>query len=337
MLNNHTNPPTLMVRLASAVIDFAIFAILFFISTYVIFDPIFTPGNDKSSKYYQEMMTQNEALVYSGLFVKKDKNYVQLNNGTIDEYRTIVENYYTTDKYFGSEWYIAKGGERKPYTIEQYNSDILFIGQDETIFEYDLTNDKIDKTKIGVYKSSLYIDKDNTKGLSEEGKEKIKTFYVNQYRICFSNLFEDDFYKNASKYVRDQGTYQIVCGLALSTTITYLLVPLINKKHYTLGRLCMRIGISNHHGFEPKTYQIAARFLPTLLLSLVPLITNDAFVIFPIWGGYLFLSMCTTIILAEKTSLPDLISFTRCIDLKTSTIYKDEYEMTRDEDELYNY
>ena len=53
----------------------------------------------------------------------------------------------------------------------------------------------------------------------------------------------------------------------------------------------------------------------------------------PIYGGYIFISIVTTIILKDKTSLPDLISFTRLVDLKSSSIYKDELDMVRNEDE----
>lgn len=336
MLNRHINLPTLTTRVACALVDFVLFLALFLLSTYVLFDPIFTPTGDQNSAYYKNLLLKNETLVNSGLYVlDENKYYNQLNNGTIEEYKEIVENYYLTDKYFGSEWYIDNGGTRIALSIEEFNSSILLIGTDDSLFEYDSNNGEIDKTKVGVYDKSLYIDEDKSKGLTEDGEAELLNFFLTTYKGCFSDLFNDKFYLDAYNFVNNQGTYQIVTSLAFSSIFPYLLIPLLNKKHYTVGRLIFKIGLCNVDGFEIKLYQVVLRFLPPILLSLVPLIINDAFILFPIYGGYLFVTMVTTIILKERTSIPDLISFTRLVNLKTSSIYKDELEMVRNEDDEF--
>lgn len=336
MLNRHINLPTLTTRMASALVDFVIFVGLFLLSTYVLFDPIFTPTNDQSSAYYKNLLLKNETLVNSSLYVlDENKYYNQLNNGTIEEYQEIIETYYLTDKYFGSEWYIENGGVREALSIEEYNETILLINSDDTLFEYYSVDGEIDKTKIAVYDKSLYIDEDKSKGLSDDGKAELLSFFVTTYKNCFSDLFNDKFYLEAYNFVNNRGTYQIVTSMAFSSIFPYLLIPLLNKKHYTIGRMIFKIGLCNVDGFEIKLYQIALRYLPPILLSLVPLIVYDAFVLFPIYGGYLFVTMVTTIILKERTSIPDLISFTRLVDLKTSSVYKDELEMVRNEDDEF--
>lgn len=334
MLNRHINLPTLTTRVASALVDFVLFLALFFLSTYVLFDPIFTPSSDQNSEYYKNLLLKNETLVNSGLYVlDENKYYNQLNDGSIEEYQDIIENYYLTDKYFGSEWYIENGGTRKSLTIEQYNSSILLIGTDDALFEYDSNDGEVDKTKIGVYDKSLYVDEDKSKGLSEDGEAELLSFFITAYKNCFSDLFNDGFYLDAYNYVNNQGTYQIVTSMAFSSVFPYLLIPFLNKKHYTLGRLIFKIGLCNVDGFEVKLYQVALRYLPPILLSLIPLFFSDVFILFPIYGGYLFITMVTTIILKERTSITDLISFTRLVNLKTSSIYKDELEMVRNEDD----
>ena len=334
MLNRHINLPTLTTRTAAALVDFVIFVGLFLLASFVLFDPIFTPSDDHSSFYYKNLLLKNETLVNSGLFVKNSDNYyTQLNNGSIDEYKEIIEKYYLTNTYFDSEWYIENGGSRSPLTIEEYNSKILLIGNDDSLFEYATVDGTIDKSLIGVYDKSLYIDENKEKGLSEDGKASLLNFYITTYKGCFSDLFNDKFYLDAYNNVNNAGTYQVVVSMVFASVIPYLIVPLLNKKHFTAGRAIFKIGISNHNGFEIKFYQLIIRGLPPIVLSLLPLLINDLFALMPIYGGYIFISIVTTIILKDKTSLPDLISFTRLVDLKSSSIYKDELDMVRNEDE----
>lgn len=87
MENKHIFAPKLYIRFFSFLVDALLFFILTFILTFFVFNNVFSPAE------YNKLL--QETLVYSNLYVLNDNNvYSQLNNGTIEEYKDIVESYY---------------------------------------------------------------------------------------------------------------------------------------------------------------------------------------------------------------------------------------------------
>ena len=331
MLNRHVNQPSNLIRLAANVVDFLIFALLAFLSVQFIFKPIFVTNN---AQYQEQETVIYSAYVRSGLFIKGENDvYSQYVGNDTETYKKIVEDYYLTDIYFGSTWYKEKGGTRNAYKVQEYNAGILQIGGDDSLFEYDYTAGEVDKTKLGVLKASLYVDEDKTKDLKEDSKPLILNFYKGAYRDCFQDLFKDNYFNETYKFCQKYDGYALVLGLTVSSAIVYLIVPLFTIYGYTVGRLIFKIQVVSLAGFVCKKYQIALRYVLCLILCLLPLFISDLFVLAPIWGAYLFISLIAAIILQERTSLPDLISFTRLADGKASTIYMSTEDMEENEED----
>ena len=109
MENNHIFTPKIAIRFLSFLVDAFLFFIFAFVLTFFVFNNVFSP--------VEENKLLQETLVYSNLYVTNENNiYGQLNNGTSQDYKDIVESYYLTvddrsnkenDKvnYFESDFY----------------------------------------------------------------------------------------------------------------------------------------------------------------------------------------------------------------------------------------
>ena len=246
MENKRIVYPKISLRFLGICIDFIIFGVLFFISSTFIFKYIFNS--------YDEDQIVAKAQVYSGLLIK-DKNgyYNQLNSSDYIKYQEVVENYYLTDKYFGSSFYKENGGERSCYKVEEYNEKILQLGTDYTYFEYQYDeNGKIDTSKIGVIKAKYYEDEDKTKDLTDDAKADLLTFYSRHYREIFSDLYNDSFYEIARNSIVQKGVYRIFFSAFIPYFLVFVIPPVTNKYGFTLGRFLTKVALVSKDGLYQK-------------------------------------------------------------------------------------
>lgn len=324
MKNKKVVFPKVMVRFLSVCIDFILYGALFFILSTFVFSHIF------ETKDENQLIA--EAQVNSGILQKDDNGiYHQVNSQDYLVYEEIVENYYLSDKYFGSSFYKEHGGTRKAYTIEEYNEKILELGTNYTYFEYQYDeNGNIDKTKLGIIKEDYYIDDDRNNGLEDYAKDDILVFYSRHYRELFSDLYNDEFYANARSKVVQSGVYQIFLSAMIPYILVYVIPPLTNKYGYTLGRFLTKIGIVSRHGLYQKKYFFLVRNIPMLILLVIMLFEDDLFVLAPIFGVYLLINWLVTIMNRENASVLDYISMSRNVNTKESIVYKTMEELERD-------
>ena len=324
MENKRIVYPKISLRFLGICIDFIIFGVLFFISSTFIFKYIFNS--------YDEDQIVAKAQVYSGLLIK-DKNgyYNQLNSSDYIKYQEVVENYYLTDKYFGSSFYKENGGERSCYKVEEYNEKILQLGTDYTYFEYQYDeNGKIDTSKIGVIKAKYYEDEDKTKDLTDDAKADLLTFYSRHYREIFSDLYNDSFYEIARNSIVQKGVYRIFFSAFIPYFLVFVIPPVTNKYGFTLGRFLTKVALVSKDGLYQKRYFFLIRNVPMVTLLIVILFEDNIFILAPIYGGYFLFNWLATLMNRENASLLDLLSFSRVANKKESIIYNNFEELEAD-------
>lgn len=342
MENKHIFAPKLYIRFFSFLVDALLFFILTFILTFFVFNNVFSPTE------YNKLL--QETLVYSNLYVLNDNNvYSQLNNGTVEEYKDIVESYYLTfedrsndenDKvnYFESDFYKEHGGIRNPLTIEEYNEKILMAGEEESYFEYDVENGVIDKTKLAVIKPTYLkenYEEQTLEFVSDDYKGAFISFYTSQYKNCFTDLYNDQFYVDARNEINRLSQNNLGLSCLIPSVLIYFIIPFFNVGNKSIGRTIFRLGLCSMDGFKIKNYQVAIRALPSLILSILPFFIGDLMILLSICFGYILISACSTIIVSDNVSVVDFISMTRVVDLKTSKIFRNSDDLKEKEDLIY--
>ena len=308
--------PKLSKRFIALCIDFAMFLGLFYFLCFVVFNHVFTAIPQ------QQIVT--EARIASGLY-EKDLNgiYGQLKTNDVGKLEYAVQHFYLEfeddDKtnYFNSTFYKNNGGLKKAYTFEEYNNRILLCGQSDSFFEYQVIDDKIDRTKLAQIKQKYFktTDTRDLTNLTDNGLEVLISFYAMEYRNCFIKLFDDKFYSDATKHINDMGKYQFACSITLPAIAIYLLFPLFNKFGKTPGKLIMSIAIITFQNRIPEKRKIALRAIPTLILCLITFFTDDVLILGTFNGGYFLLELTVVLIMQNHYSLPDYISSTKSLDL----------------------
>lgn len=342
MENNHIFTPKIAIRFLSFLVDAFLFFIFAFVLTFFVFNNVFSPVED--NKFLQE------TLVYSNLYVANENNiYGQLNNGTSQDYKDIVESYYLTvddrsnkenDKvnYFESDFYKEHGGIRKPLTIEEYNNRILYAGEEDSYFEFRVIDGTIDKTEIAVIKPKYLkenYESQNLEYVLDEYKGDFLSFYTSAYKNCFTDLYNDDFYVSARDNINKLSQYNLGLSCLIPAAIIYGLIPLLNYEHKTVGRAIFKLGLCNLDGYRVKTFQVALRIIPSIILSILPFFIGDLLILLSITFGYILISACSTIIVSDNVSIVDFISMSRVVDLKSSKIFKNYDDLKEKEDLLY--
>lgn len=342
MINKHFFTPKLIIRFSSYLADIICFIVFAFILSNFVFSNIF------SSSEQNKLLSQT--LMESNLYIPNEQGvFTQLNNGTLKDYKNIVESYYLTyedrsdssnDKvnYFESEFYKVNGGTRKALSVKEYNQNILMAGSEDSYFEFDLVNNEIDMNVLAVVKPK-YLVKDyqnqTIEFISEEYMPEIRSFYIQLYKNCFTDLYNDNFYKDTKDEVNLLAQYNLGLSCLLPSTLFYLIIPFLNSDHKTIGRAIFKLGVCNQDGFYAKPWQIALRALPSLILSCIPFFTTNLLVVLTISFGYLLVSACSCVIVENNISIVDFISLTRIFNFRTSTIFKDENDMKNTEETLY--
>ena len=329
MKNKQTASPKLIYRFLSVCIDFILFGIGFFILNSYVFNNVFETRDDD--------LTVLVAQAHAGVLIPdEDNTYHQLNSNKFEDYQPIIENYYLTNTYFGSDFYVEHGGTREKFTIEEYNEKILELGTEYTYFEYQYDeNGEIDPSVIGVIKQEYYIDNDRNNNLKDNAKNDLLTFYTRHYRNIFEDLYSDEYYSEARARIVQSGVYQSVCSLIVPYVIVYMVPPITNKYGYTLGRFILKIGVINFKGIYAKRYLFLIRNLPMLILIFLIFFIDDIFILAPIYGCYFLFNWLATLMNQQNASILDFISLTRVCLVKESTIYENEEDIP-EETELEN-
>ena len=197
--------PTLLKRIGAGLLDFVFAALLaaglFTIAYFAVFP---------SLGYQSAAETIINAYEESGLYELGDGNYAQL---TYDESKTPEENYDVPLTYF----YRTNTRAIQENKIEEYNNSKLDSGY------YELNAENQFVRKEGVEPS------------------EVKVFLYSEYQKAIDYLFSDPELVKAHNVAYQIMWYSLLIVIVLSSSIFYIAVPLIDKKHRSIAYMVFKI------------------------------------------------------------------------------------------------
>lgn len=160
----------------------------------------------------------------------------------------------------------------------------------------------------------------------KDDAEFIKQFNAYIYSKALSDLQTSDLFKTPLKYVSTVQNISSISTAVISLAITYLLIPIINYKGQTLGKITFKLALTNQQGYKVKKSQIVVRFL--------------AFSVINIFLGFVtmmivpLISFAIMVFSKKNCALHDYCAVTMVVDDKASIIYDNkEQHMKAVEDE----
>lgn len=264
---------------------------------------------------------------YQGMIVSYYTDY--LVNKCPEEYRNAK---YTT--YWYNVFILGQDDVKSLYTSEALSSREAPSKPDgATYFEYDGTN----YDSLALPKSSLYVESDRTKGLSDDGKAKLLAFYYSPsrqsvYYNAGNSLFQLPFYSEPNAaYSAMEKTYPLLVGIAISYSLYYLLVPLIFQDGETFGKRMFNLCLVNKNGFQVQKPQVVIRTLPLALIMLALFFFLGNIYGIMITLFILMVSYVLVIFTKNHTAIHDFMALTYVVDKKDSVFFKNIEEQDRQE------
>ena len=186
------------------------------------------------------------------------------------------------------------------YGKEKYKDNDTISKPSKTLFEWD------DKEQL------------KYKRKSEAKEDEIKTFYQTTYNTALYRLNMVD---PISSLLNNKGwgcIRGVLYSSLLSSSIIYLIIPLILPNGKSLGKLAMKLVVLTDEGYRYQKWKLIIRYL--------------SFYIIEIFGGILTISLtfvlssCLAFFSKKHKSLHDYISFSVVADEKYSIFYNNEEE-----------
>lgn len=300
-------------------------------------------GFDNSIKGKDIRAQLTDCYNASGLFYADGDGAVKQYEGYDNylQYQNIVLKYYTE--------YMVEGcpeDSRHPeYTTYWYN--VMILGQDDVknlyseaelsareepsrttgkaYFEYQGT----DYDSLAMPIKGFYVDQDVSKGLTEDGKARLLSFYYNPS--------QPSVYYNAGNHFVQQSfvvslidqnnaftkTYPLLIAIGVVYPIWYMVLPMILKDGQTLGKKFMGLCVCNSYGFKVKRPQMVIRSIPALLLMLIIFFFFGNVYGVMALSGLMLLSYLLAIFTPDRRAIHDYMSMTMVLDAKESLVFKD--------------
>ena len=200
----------------------------------------------------------------------------------------------------------VKINERSYIEVSKYYQDTTELEQnyDEKITYY-YTNDQraINNNKLDSYKKakedSNYFDYNDNKYVKKAdiSDDQIVAFYEQKYAEALTFFRADENYRYASSNTFNIAMYSFFISMLVSSSIFYLLIPLLNKEGETIGQLIGKIClIDARDGSKVKPWQILVRFIVLFIINFfIP------FFIYKHWGRVILISDVATVFIMSFT------------------------------------
>lgn len=159
----------------------------------------------------------------------------------------------------------------------------------------------------------------------DEGLSEAINEYV--YKMALQDLQSNELFLTPYNYVDNVILYARLGSLAISATITYLVIPLIAKRGRTMGKLTFKLSVTNSEGFKAKTSQIVVRFLAFVVLNYA--LGLMSYMLVPL------VSFTLMIFTKRNSAIHDYLAVTMVVDDKASIIYdnREAFNAAKDKEE----
>lgn len=294
-------PASLGKRTGAAVIDLLIAALVWFGLLAYAIQPIFNNLYDLPVIQEQYQAIQKESKLYV-----EDEEYGTISVLAAEDYDTGILAYYT---------------EYKGQTIAWYNTEILKIGTEDSLFVYAQTSGVDDPSIVGVpapIEGSGTMTSEQLSSATVSQTADLNTFYYDAYNAARTDLnAQPDYLALANEL-----SYYFTWELAIATTIVilafYLLVPLLLKDGRTLGKQIFVLSLVSKNGYRIKKWQIVVRALVFGVVEILGAVYTMM--------GTILISYTIMIFGKKNMSVHDFVASTRVVDAKRSVWFKNAEE-----------
>ncbi|MCQ2743014.1 MAG: RDD family protein [Bacilli bacterium] len=247
-----------------------------------------------------------------GLMVEDSDGMVHDVNGSeYKPYQEAVEKYYLV--------YNAPDSTLCPeplnFDVAKYNEEILKLPKpgltSDSYFVYQKDSyGENDYTKVGIIKEYYFVDHDRSKGLSEEGKTVMLTFYQEKYNEAYTSMTDSSYYQ-AIMGPMQWKTKLLMSAMAFPSLIAvYALPALIFKNGATLGKKLMKLCVCSVEGFDLAWWRKLLRVAPLLVSCALFLFVDDLFVSFPMVGAFFLISLGFGLFTKRRQAVHDIMLLT---------------------------
>ncbi len=302
-------PASLGKRTGAAIIDLLVAALVWFgLMAYAI-QPIFNASFNLPAIQEDYQAIQLESKLYV-----VDEDYGTVSVLAEEDYDTGVLAYYT---------------EYKGETILWYNTEILKIGEEDSLFVYAQTAGVDDPTIVGVpapIEDSGSMPSEELSSATAVQTSNLANFYYDAYTAARTDLNAQEDYAALANELAYYFKWELAIGTTLVLAIFYLIIPMFLKDGRTLGKQIFGLSLVNKNGFKIKKWQIAVRAV--------------VFGVFEILGslytmmGTILISYTIMIFGKKNMSIHDFVASSRVIDSKRSTWFKNAEEAAAYQAEL---
>ena len=195
---------------------------------------------------------------------------------------------------------------------------------DDNLVYYFTTDSRcLEDNKFNDYKdakiNSGYFTKDNEDNIIEKNdadKTKLKLFYETQYKNAVTYFGNNPVYKldlNKTYYII---IYSILINIIISSTIIYLLIPILKKDGETIGYMLFKLGICDaRDDTRVKKFQVFIRYFVFVTFNfLIPLFIYTKWVYFTLIP--IFVTCIMVVATHSNSGLHEYISKTYVFDKK---------------------
>ena len=266
-------------RVLAFIVDFSLTILFTVFLASLVTNPIFAKvlNSDELTIQYEQRILE------SGLYEKVDGILISIDE-TFDETKQTKEEFIQYLDLKLTEFY--SNPDFTCSNIEYFNN----LKLDNKLFKLDETTNTI------VYSSVATTD-------------ELMTFYYDAMADTINNvLSNDDIVAHTSINIILNTLYGVILALLISISLFYLLIPLINKRKGTFGKILFKIGVVNLSDFKfASNMQVIVRFAVFFLECILSIFT---------FGVVLLLSFTITLFTKNDKSLHDLAANTSLVDLK---------------------
>lgn len=171
-------------------------------------------------------------------------------------------------------------------------------------------------------KAECYLDSLGTRGLRD-----LSDIYHSAY-LKLPDLLMDlssDYGQAVRTISLDEGLSRLA-SIGFSFLLVELLLPLLDPRGGSLGEKIWKLGYADKSGFRMKKWKIPLRCLLYMALPMLGAYALSAYSVTLLWIMPLFFDELFLMLSSSNQSLPDKILSLILVDLKESTIYRDEQE-----------
>jgi len=287
---------------------------------------------DESTQTRKQYKEENNYQLYMDLLSYYYLNYLTGENVDVPEGSRYDAEFYKAPNYNEN----VPGTEILPkdyYVVSWFNENILEIKVDEptettvSYFEYDKTDDVIDKTKIGIRRTEHWSTKMNKVVEVTEG-ETASVLYDKYKAAYFGSLMKQNFYAPYYEKITFLTAISWLIPALIASIICFVIIPLFSKNNSSIGKKFQKLGLCSIDGYKMQKWQLILRVLPLLLtLILVFLLPVGSYYICFAIGAIIFMvSVALAAASPKHASLHDYCGRTMVIDAEGSIIFNDEID-----------